>query len=632
MADSTVSIGADLSQLRRDLAKLPNLSGDAAQATLVKLERVVQSAEKQAKKAAKAIGKSNKAAAKESEKAAEEAERALKGLYELSGGSGEQMEKLSAVLSALQNPAVLGAVAVTAVGTAAVGSVAGVVALVAAAEDLAEELEPLQEIEGFGVTPEQLASIHAANSALEGVVSIGKQGALTLGAEFAPAVEQAATVVLKLGLIGMDAFNAFAEGDSILRQVGGFMGDKLVKLILAPVSSLMRLIDTMGSLAGALGADEISAKLKQVSDDYDAFTRGVADSAVDFYFDAAAEGVQKLDKATGNYDARAQELIGTLTKIRTADKEAEKAAKDHAAALETAAKLVQGLTYDRMDDRLKLKQAEEEALAALLETEVATAEQIQILREEFSQRRLDLVATESQAAEDDYKRRVKLEQALTDAKARELDQQVKDQQKAQQDALGFAASAASSLGKLAGLVAENQIANSAKSAKARKKAAMVAYKAEKAAALATVAINTASAVLKGIATFGPPPSPLGIAAIASAALIGGTQAAAIAATPPPEFHIGGQVQGPRPGEVDVRAKAGEVYVPEEVADANGGPAEFLHKARAGGMGGVVSVDFKLRHRSMDRVNVEVMNAGGRTSKATRKLRSSGYSNPYARSA
>jgi len=36
--------------------------------------------------------------------------------------------------------------------------------------------------------------------------------------------------------------------------------------------------------------------------------------------------------------------------------------------------------------------------------------------------------------------------------------------------------------------------------------------------------------VKGIAQFGPPPSPAGIAAIASAALIGATQIAAIAAT------------------------------------------------------------------------------------------------------
>jgi hypothetical protein len=51
---------------------------------------------------------------------------------------------------------------------------------------------------------------------------------------------------------------------------------------------------------------------------------------------------------------------------------------------------------------------------------------------------------------------------------------------------------------------------------------------EKALKLAQVGIDTASAIVKGIAQFGPPPSPAGIAAIASAGIIGVTQALAIA--------------------------------------------------------------------------------------------------------
>jgi hypothetical protein len=50
----------------------------------------------------------------------------------------------------------------------------------------------------------------------------------------------------------------------------------------------------------------------------------------------------------------------------------------------------------------------------------------------------------------------------------------------------------------------------------------------KAIQLAQVAMDTASAIVKGIKDFGPPPNPLGIAAIASAGIIGVTQALAIA--------------------------------------------------------------------------------------------------------
>jgi hypothetical protein len=70
---------------------------------------------------------------------------------------------------------------------------------------------------------------------------------------------------------------------------------------------------------------------------------------------------------------------------------------------------------------------------------------------------------------------------------------------------------------------------------------------EKALRLAQVGIDTASAIVKGIAQFGPPPSPAGIAAIASASLIGITQAMAImnqkyqagSAPTPPQLSSGG---------------------------------------------------------------------------------------------
>lgn len=70
---------------------------------------------------------------------------------------------------------------------------------------------------------------------------------------------------------------------------------------------------------------------------------------------------------------------------------------------------------------------------------------------------------------------------------------------------------------------------------------------EKALRLAQIGIDTASAIVKGIAQFGPPPSPAGIAAIASASLIGITQALAVmnqqyqsgSAPTPPQLSAGG---------------------------------------------------------------------------------------------
>lgn len=90
-----------------------------------------------------------------------------------------------------------------------------------------------------------------------------------------------------------------------------------------------------------------------------------------------------------------------------------------------------------------------------------------------------------------------------------------------------------------GLTAEQKTAIEEKFAKQKYAVQVQAYEAEekikkaqfnrdKAIKLGQVAIDTASAIVKAIAQFGPPPSPAGIAGIASAGVIGVTQALAIA--------------------------------------------------------------------------------------------------------
>jgi hypothetical protein len=76
--------------------------------------------------------------------------------------------------------------------------------------------------------------------------------------------------------------------------------------------------------------------------------------------------------------------------------------------------------------------------------------------------------------------------------------------------------------------------------KKRKEEAKRAAIFNRALALAQVPIDTARAVMKAIADFGPPPSPLGIAGIASASAVGTAQLAALMATPIPSAETGGR--------------------------------------------------------------------------------------------
>ena len=69
-----------------------------------------------------------------------------------------------------------------------------------------------------------------------------------------------------------------------------------------------------------------------------------------------------------------------------------------------------------------------------------------------------------------------------------------------------------------------------KAAEAEDKIAEKKFKRNKALKLAQIAIDTASGIMQAVATFGPPPSPLGIAGIAAAGVIGGLQAAVVART------------------------------------------------------------------------------------------------------
>lgn len=81
------------------------------------------------------------------------------------------------------------------------------------------------------------------------------------------------------------------------------------------------------------------------------------------------------------------------------------------------------------------------------------------------------------------------------------------------------------------------------------------FERDKALRIAQVAIDTATAIVKGIAQFGPPPSPAGIAAIASAAIIGATQIAAIAAQ---KYQSGTAPSLNTGGGVTAGATAGEL--------------------------------------------------------------------------
>lgn len=150
-----------------------------------------------------------------------------------------------------------------------------------------------------------------------------------------------------------------------------------------------------------------------------------------------------------------------------------------------------------------------------------------------------------------------------------------------------------------------------KNLRAARSAGKRAAKAQKQAARLGVVVNTAAAILKGFAQFGPPPSPAGVSAAAAATLAGVTQLAVIGRQKPPQFHAGGTPAAPpspqftsTPDEQIVSQLPGESTLNQRATQAIGTEAiDTLNRTGGGSSGGVVinqNLDGRVINRAVQR--------------------------------
>ena len=100
-ADTLVTIGADLSSMRREIAKLPNMVDSSAQAALIKYERTLHKAEQAAKKANRSIARANRGASKATTKHG----KALDGLQDAAGDADSTIMGLTGSLDMFSSKA-----------------------------------------------------------------------------------------------------------------------------------------------------------------------------------------------------------------------------------------------------------------------------------------------------------------------------------------------------------------------------------------------------------------------------------------------------------------------------------------------------------------------------------------------
>lgn len=382
MADGLIGIGLDLSAVERQLAALSGQTSEEVVKSLTRIERLTARSATRIAQATKAEAKGQREAQKAAEQAARAAERAaveqarateegLKGIGKASGLLTDRMEQAAKGARLIATPAGIAAVAVAGIGAAAYGAVvaveavaSAVVGIVRPAAGLARALQPFQAIEGFGGLPAaSLASIDRAVGALDAMGRISDRLVVALGAEFAPAVEKAAFVAVKLGLAGLDLAQAWIGTHDVLREVATTLGGALASALVAPLRPLSDLVQGLAVGARALGVDVPDSALR-ASQALQELATAAGERLAGGALDELGRGLDMADVALGDYDERARQLIGTVVELteKTRDhaaaqaadtaaaKAAEAAAKDYASAIDAARGALDGMTES---DRLR---------------------------------------------------------------------------------------------------------------------------------------------------------------------------------------------------------------------------------------------------------------------------------------
>ena len=365
-ASNTVALTytAELKDLKKKLASIPDITGAEARKAVKELNKAIRAAGNVQSKAGKAAARAARNAARAAEESARATKEGFKGVIELGGLSGDKLEKVNAAMAALATPAGAFTVAISAGTLAVAGLAAGMVKAVTEAERLADELEGIRDLEGFGIAPAALESLQRANRSIEGIGAVAKQTVVILGAELAPAVEQAARVVLKFGLIGLDVFNAYAKGGDLLRDLANFMSRQLVGAFTRNAQVMVDTIGLVGEFAAAVGADGLAGTLRGVTKRWKEFTEVPASLALG----AAGLAIGELDALTGDYDGRVKEIVGTLQKLKDAEEDGGEAAK----ALAEAQKLANSERAKLI--KLAQKQIEAESALAGVVRDIETAQ------------------------------------------------------------------------------------------------------------------------------------------------------------------------------------------------------------------------------------------------------------------
>lgn len=584
---------AELTDLRKKLASIPDITGAEARKAVAELDKSMREVEKAQDRAAKAAAGGAKGTQQLGQASAQSAEalgklRSALSLVspEAAALAGDAQHAVDG-LTGMAKGASLGGPAIAALGAA----------LLVGASAWAAWTEEEREAEEIA----QL--VHAAMEGMLPLIDATVQARAELGDITAGLAEDERALASAL----REVHQQFISGTADARKEASRLRQEQESVTTQTVDWVESMLSA--GLAGELLAPIVDA-LTTNSEEYGA------------QLDAVNGVIAQGTAATREYADTTEQLVHAKRRAREAtsakkdaDKEATQAARE---AIEVE-KLRSGLSRDLAQAVFGMGEAEiayREQLDQVAEAEARAAITTQEATALRAQAERDLTAATQAENEARQEARDEEAQAIAEAREKEIEaaeaahQEVMDQIEAERQArraemdyrIDLATSALDATSRLLDASAE-------KGAQQARRA----FAFQKAQALAGVAINTAEAIMKGFALFGPPPSPPGIAAAAAATAVGLTEAAVIGAQEAPTMHIGGT----RGGAFDTLATVlpGEGVLDRATNKAVGGPAgvrELLDQDAG------VRVSFRVGRREVREMGRTDLRAGGVMSQALRK--------------
>lgn len=603
MAESVVAIGADLSKLRRELGKIPNMADKEMQKLLIAVEKQTQKAEQAARAANKRMAASTKAPAKGLKNVADsagDADSAIKAIGGAVGLAAPEFEGAAFVVgemgAAIEGLIRLGGTALPVVGAMAAAAAAAGLAYQAWAEKQ-ERLKRINETLSTALQENLTATRTLEGARLDLAVAVGdltekerallevRRAAFVEGLE--PMQEMTASIteqqaaVTKLERTLKARKEGMANTDVDLLEEY----DIALKLMISDEATLTKELEKERAKLDALNTqrdglvDKTRELVKVQTETIGATDRGTRAAT------AQAEAVEEQRASRARLIAQLNAQRETETALSVAAQQASAAQADALQSVGAAlgdqemAVLRSQATYDQAAAARIQAMAREEALlrnlstaaTALVEREAAIeaeyAAQLATL-DRLEEAGVERAEIEARAAELTIQREEQIaelreqNEAIHQAGIRAR-MQLEDA--AHQERLLQAQQQGQAFGDLFGAIGGAASAAAETMSKSNRDAAMQAFRAYKAAAIAQAAINAALAITDVWSEHAANPIVAGVLT-AAAAIATGAQIGMIAAQEP-TFDVGGII-GPAggggrsmaPDQVPVRALPNEAIL------------------------------------------------------------------------